>query len=136
MTQMEYAKKGVFTKEMEIVSKDEHIEKDKLIKLISNGKVVIPCNVNHKNIYPRAIGKYMKTKINVNLGVSEDCCNYEEELEKANKAIEYGTDAIMDLSTFGDTKNFRKNLIANCTTMIGTVPMYDAVAKLEKILKI
>lgn len=135
MTQMEYAKKGIFTKEMEIVSKDEHIEKDKLIKLISNGKVVIPCNVNHKNIYPRAIGKYMKTKINVNLGVSEDCCNYEEELEKANKAIEYGTDAIMDLSTFGDTKNFRKNLIANCTTMIGTVPMYDAVAKLGKNIK-
>ncbi|MDP0488882.1 MAG: phosphomethylpyrimidine synthase ThiC, partial [Fusobacterium sp. JB020] len=135
MTQMEAAKNGIFTKEMQIVSKDENMKKETLIKLIAEGKIVIPCNINHKNIYPRAVGKNTKTKVNVNLGVSEDCCNYEKELEKAQKAIEFGADAIMDLSTFGDTKKFRKTLINNCKTMIGTVPMYDAVAKLGKNIK-
>lgn len=134
-TQMEAAKKGIFTKEMEIVSKDEKISKEELMKKMAEGKIVIPKNVKHENIYPRAVGEGMKTKINVNLGVSEDCCDYSNEMEKVLKAIEYGTDAIMDLSTFGNTKAFRKELVAKTNVMLGTVPMYDAVAKLGKNIK-
>lgn len=134
-TQMEAAKKGIFTKEMEIVSRDEQISQEELIKKMAEGKIVIPKNVTHENIYPRAVGVGMKTKINVNLGVSEDCCDYSNEMEKVLKAIEYGTDAIMDLSTFGNTKAFRKELVAKANVMLGTVPMYDAVAKLGKNIK-
>lgn len=134
-TQMEAAKKGIFTKEMEIVSRDEQISQEELIKKMAEGKIVIPKNVKHENIYPRAVGVGMKTKINVNLGVSEDCCDYSNEMEKVLKAIEYGTDAIMDLSTFGNTKAFRKELVAKANVMLGTVPMYDAVAKLGKNIK-
>lgn len=134
-TQMEAAKKGIFTKEMEIVSKDEKISKEELLEKMSQGRIVIPKNIGHKNIYPRAVGEGMKTKVNVNLGVSEDCCDYSNEMIKVLKAIEYGTDAIMDLSTFGNTKVFRKELVEKTDVMLGTVPMYDAIAKLGKNIK-
>ncbi|WP_297489312.1 phosphomethylpyrimidine synthase ThiC [uncultured Cetobacterium sp.] len=134
-TQMEAAKKGIFTKEMEIVSKDEKISKEELLEKMSQGRIVIPKNIGHKNIYPRAVGEGMKTKVNVNLGVSEDCCDYSNEMIKVLKAIEYGTDAIMDLSTFGNTKAFRKELVEKTDVMLGTVPMYDAIAKLGKNIK-
>ncbi|WP_288876542.1 phosphomethylpyrimidine synthase ThiC [uncultured Fusobacterium sp.] len=134
-TQMDAAKKGIFTKEMEIVAKDENIGREELLEKIASGKIVIPCNKNHKKIYPRAIGEGTKTKVNVNLGVSEDSCDYMGEMVKVEKAIEYGADAIMDLSTFGDTKKFRKELVEKSTVMLGTVPMYDTVAKLGKNIK-
>ena len=130
--QMEAAKKGIFTTEMEIVSRDEKISKEDLINKIAQGRIVIPKNINHKNIYPRAVGEGMTTKVNVNLGVSEECCDYSKELEKVAKAVHYGADAIMDLSTFGDTKAFRKELVEKTDVMLGTVPMYDAVAKYGK----
>ena len=128
-------KKGIFTKEMEIVAKDEQMSKEELMEKLAKGSIVIPANKNHKNIYPRAVGEGTRTKVNVNLGVSEDCCDYCGEMVKVQKAIEYGTDAIMDLSTFGDTKKFRKELVEKSSVMLGTVPMYDAVAKLGKNIK-
>ena len=134
-TQMEAARKGIFTKEMKIVSKDENISEEELIKKIATGTIVIPKNINHPTIYPKGIGQGTKTKINVNLGVSEDCCDYSGEMEKVKKAIEYGADAIMDLSTFGNTRKFRRELVSNFNIMLGTVPMYDAVAKLGKNIK-
>ena len=134
-TQMEAAKKGIFTKEMEIVARDENMSKEELMEKIAQGRIVIPANINHKNLYPRAVGEGTKTKVNVNLGVSEDCCDYCGEMVKVAKAIEYGADAIMDLSTFGDTKKFRRELVEKSTVMLGTVPMYDAVAKLGKNIK-
>ena len=134
-TQMDAAKKGIFTKQMEIVAKDEKMTKEEIIAKVANGSIVIPGNKNHTNIYPRAIGEGTKTKVNVNLGVSEDSCDYMGEMVKVEKAIEYGADAIMDLSTFGDTKKFRRELVKKSPVMLGTVPMYDAVAKLGKNIK-
>ena len=99
-TQMEAAKKGIFTKEMEIVARDEQMSKEELMEKIAKGSIVIPANKNHKNIYPRAVGEGTRTKVNVNLGVSEDCCDYCGEMVKVQKAIEYGAAAIIDLSTF------------------------------------
>jgi phosphomethylpyrimidine synthase len=131
-TQMNAARKGILTKEMEDVLKDEVITKEELMEKIACGKIVIPANKNHKNLRGIAIGEGLKTKVNVNLGVSEDACNPEGELEKAKMAIEMKADAIMDLSTFGDTAKHRRKLVEEIPVMLGTVPMYDAVAKYGK----
>lgn len=134
MTQMEAARKGILTKEMKIVAEKEKISCDKLMKLIAEGKVIIPCSKNHSCIEPNGIGEGLKTKINVNLGTSRDMVNIETELEKVKCAVDMGADAIMDLSSFGDTRKFRKMLTSGCPAMIGTVPIYDAVVYYHKAL--
>lgn len=133
-TQMEAAKKGIITKEMEIVAKKEYMEPEKLRSLVACGQVAIPANINHKALSPEGIGTGLKTKINVNLGISGDCKNYDVEMQKVNMAIEFGAEAIMDLSNYGKTNTFRRELIAMSPAMIGTVPMYDAIGYLEKDL--
>ena len=133
-TQMEAAKKGIITKEMKIVAKKENMSEEKLMNLVAAGKVVIPANVNHKSLNPEGIGDGLKTKINVNLGISGDSVDYCREMEKVKLAIEYGAEAIMDLSNYGKTQEFREKLIEFSPAMIGTVPMYDAVGYLEKDL--
>ncbi|MCL1930474.1 MAG: phosphomethylpyrimidine synthase ThiC, partial [Treponema sp.] len=126
-TQMQAARKGVLTKEMESVLQNESIEKDRLVELVAGGKIAICANKNHKSLVPAAVGEGMKTKVNVNLGISKDCADIETELEKVRLALELKADAIMDLSCFGKTREFRKKLIEMSPAMIGTVPMYDAV---------
>lgn len=133
-TQMEAAKKGIATKEMKIVAKKESIEIDKLMGLVAEGKIAIPANVNHTSLDPEGIGQGLKTKINVNLGVSGDCADYKNEFEKVKLSIELGAESIMDLSNFGKTNTFREKLIEYSPAMIGTVPMYDAIGYLEKEL--
>ncbi|MCE5220856.1 MAG: phosphomethylpyrimidine synthase ThiC [Clostridium sp.] len=133
-TQMEAAKKGIVTKEMQVVAKKENISEEKLMKLVAEGKVAIPANINHKSLSPEGIGDGLKTKINVNLGVSGDCIDYSNEMEKVKMAIEFGAEAIMDLSNYGKTQEFREKLIEYSPAMIGTVPMYDAIGYLEKDL--
>ena len=133
-TQMEAAKKGIITKEMEVVAKKEYMEIEKLRSLVACGQVAIPANINHTAISAEGIGTGLKTKINVNLGISGDCKNYDVEMQKVNMAISFGAEAIMDLSNYGKTNTFRKELIAMSPAMIGTVPMYDAIGYLEKDL--
>lgn len=134
-TQMEAAKKGIVTKEMAQVAKDEGVLEQELLALVASGQVIIPKNIYHKFLHPFGIGKRLRTKINVNLGISSDCVDYHVEMEKAKLAIEYGAEAIMDLSNYGKTREFRKQLIKYSSAMIGTVPIYDAVGYLEKDLK-
>ena len=126
-TQMNAARNGIFTKEMETVLQNECIAKDELITRIAEGKIAICANKNHKNLIPAAVGEGMKTKVNVNLGISKDCADIDAELEKVKLALDLKTDAIMDLSCFGKTRWFRQKLIEMSQAMIGTVPMYDAV---------
>ena len=133
-TQMEAAKKGIVTPEMEIVAKKEYMEPDKLRELVAKGEAAIPCNINHKSISPEGIGTGLRTKINVNLGISGDCKDYSAEMAKVDMALKYGAEAIMDLSNYGKTNTFRKALIEKSPAMIGTVPMYDAIGYLEKDL--
>ena len=133
-TQMEAAKQGIITKEMEIVAKKEYMEPEKLRELVASGQVVIPCNVRHTSISPEGIGGGLRTKINVNLGISGDCRDYTQEFEKVKIALKYGAEAIMDLSNYGKTNTFRQQLIDMSPAMIGTVPMYDAIGYLEKDL--
>lgn len=133
-TQMEAAKKGIITPEMKIVAKKEFISEQELCELVAKGEVCIPCNIRHTSISPEGIGTKMRTKINVNLGISGDCNNYDNEMKKVEMSIKYGAEAIMDLSNYGKTNTFRTQLIEKSPAMIGTVPMYDAIGYLEKDL--
>ena len=133
-TQMEAAKKGIITPEMKIVAEKERMEEQKLMELVASGQVAIPANVRHTSLSPEGIGTGMKTKINVNLGISGDCKDYDMEFEKVKMAIDFGCEAIMDLSNYGKTNTFRTKLVEMSPAMIGTVPMYDAIGYLEKDL--
>lgn len=133
-TQMEAAKKGIVTKEMETVAQKEQMDTKELMELVAKGTVAIPANINHKSLSAEGIGDGLKTKINVNLGISGDCKDYTLEFEKVKMAIDFGAEAIMDLSNYGKTNTFRKQLIEYSPAMIGTVPMYDAIGYLEKDL--
>ena len=134
-TQMEAARRGVITPEMRTAAEWEGIEPDALRELAAQGKVAIPANKNHRSLKPWAIGSMLKTKINVNLGISKDCSDPDQEMEKVRKAVEMGAESIMDLSNWGDTRAFRRRLIEECPAVIGTVPMYDAVAYYHKPLR-
>ena len=134
-TQMDAARKGIVTKEMEIVAKKENIDVESLRQLIAKGQVIIPANKNHKCLDPNGIGNKLRTKINVNLGTSRDCVDLDMELDKVNNAVKMGAEAIMDLSSFGDTQKFRRKLTSECPATIGTVPIYDAVVYYHKALK-
>nr|WP_308626122.1 phosphomethylpyrimidine synthase ThiC [uncultured Eisenbergiella sp.] len=133
-TQMEAARKGIFTEEMRTVAGKEKLSKEHLIRLMAEGKIIIPCNKLHKSLKPNGLGSMLKTKINVNLGTSRDMTDLEMEYEKVRSAVNMGAEAIMDLSSFGDTRIFRRYLTQNCPAMIGTVPIYDAVVYYHKPL--
>lgn len=134
-TQMDAARKGILTKEMEIAAGKEQMEPGELMELMAQGKAIIPCNRLHTSIDPSAIGSMLKTKINVNLGTSRDWKDVDMELEKVRDAVKMGAESIMDLSSFGDTRTFRQSLTRECPAMIGTVPIYDAVVYYHKPLK-
>lgn len=133
-TQMEAAKKGIVTPQMEIVSQKENMEVEKLMELVASGQIAIPANVHHTSLSPEGIGSGLRTKINVNLGISGDSKDYDRELKKVQMAIDFGAEAIMDLSNYGKTHDFREKLIEMSPAMIGSVPMYDAIGYLEKDL--
>jgi phosphomethylpyrimidine synthase len=107
-TQMNAAQKGIVTPQMKQVLAQEQISESELLQRVADGRIVIPANKKHANLSARGVGAGLTTKINVNLGVSEDCCNIDMELEKVRKAIALKADAIMDLSTFGGTRDFRR----------------------------
>ncbi len=134
-TQMDAAKKGIVTEEMIIVAEKENIDVEKLKKGIAEGRIVIPANKNHKSLSPEGIGEGLRTKINVNLGISRDCPNVDKELEKVKVAIDMNTESIMDLSSFGKTEEFRGRLVEMSPAIVGTVPVYDAVGFYDKELK-
>lgn len=133
-TQMEAAKNGIITDAMKIVAKKENRSQEYIRDLVASGTVAIPANINHHSLSPEGIGDTLKTKINVNLGISGDSVDYEREMNKVKLAISFGAEAIMDLSNYGKTNTFRKELIDYSPAMIGTVPMYDAIGYLEKDL--
>ena len=133
-TQMEAAKKGIITPEMRTVAEKEYKTPEEIMRSVAVGEVCIPCNINHKSISAEGIGAGLRTKINVNLGISGDCKNYDVEMQKVDMALKFGAEAIMDLSNYGKTNTFRQELVKKSSAMIGTVPMYDAIGYLEKDL--
>ena len=133
-TQMEAAKAGIVTPEMKTVAEDEGIDVEVLRARVAAGTVAIPANRNHRSLHASGVGEGLRTKINVNLGISGDMRDYDCEMKKVDMALKFGAEAIMDLSNYGKTHDFRRALVEKSPAMIGTVPMYDAVGYLEKDL--
>ncbi len=133
-TQMDAARQGIITPEMKAVAAKEYRSEEEIRALVAQGQVVICANKRHTCIDPNGIGSMLRTKINVNLGISGDCKNYDVEMQKVDMALKFGAEAIMDLSNYGKTNTFRQELIKKSPAMIGTVPMYDAIGYLEKDL--
>lgn len=129
---MDAARKGILTSQMMQVLENEAISQEALMEKLALGHIAIPCNQNHRNIKAAGVGQGLKTKINVNLGVSKDVCSFDAEMNKARIALAYKADAVMDLSVSGDTEAFRKRLVKEIPMMIGTVPVYDTLTRTGK----
>lgn len=134
MTQIDAARAGICTPEMKAVAAKEYKTPEEIRDAIARGSIAIPANINHTTLDPEGVGEGLRTKVNVNLGISGDLMDEEMELEKARIALELGAEGIMDLSNHGKTREFRRKLLAMSSAMIGTVPMYDAIGYLEKPL--
>lgn len=134
ITQIDAARQGIITDAMKRVAEKERKTPEEIRARVAAGTIAIPANINHKNLDPEGVGTGLRTKVNVNLGISGDLIDPEVELEKVRVALELGAEGIMDLSNHGKTQEFRKQLLEIAPVMIGTVPMYDAIGYLEKAL--
>lgn len=134
MTQMDAARAGIVTPQMEAVAEKEGRSVEFVRQGVAAGRIAIPANVHHTSLSPEGVGEGLRTKVNVNLGISGDLMDEAEEWRKVEVALELGAEAIMDLSNHGKTQEFRRALVERSSAMIGTVPMYDAIGYLEKAL--
>jgi len=130
MTQLTQARQGIITPEMEEVSQGEKVLPETLRERVAEGTVVIPKNIRHGSCRPKGIGLGLRTKVNTNIGTSQEHCNVTEEIEKLKSSLEAGTDTVMDLSTGGNLDTIRKILIERCPVPFGTVPIYQCVVEL------
>ena len=131
MTQIDAARRGEITPQIAQVAKDEFRDPEFVREGVAAGRIAIPANINHPNLRACGVGEGLRTKVNVNLGISGDIQDAPQEWEKVAIAQKYGADAIMDLSNSGKTRVFRRQLIEKIPLMVGTVPMYDAIGYLE-----
>ena len=126
MTQLELARKGIILPQMRAVSEQEGVEAEFIRQGVVNGTIVIPVNDAHKGLVPCGIGQGLRTKVNANIGTSSDFGDVDTELAKLQAAVECGADTVMDLSTGGDISAIRREIIAQTTVPVGTVPVYQA----------
>ena len=134
VTQIDYARAGIVTPQMQVVARKEGRTPENIRQGVASGVIAIPANIHHTSLDPEGVGDGLRTKVNVNLGISGDLADEEEEWRKVDVALELGAEAIMDLSNHGKTQAFRTKLVEKSPAMIGTVPMYDAIGYLEKAL--
>ncbi|MED4813025.1 phosphomethylpyrimidine synthase ThiC [Bacillus atrophaeus] len=133
VTQMHYAKKGIITPEMEFIAIREHLSPEFVRDEVASGRAIIPSNVNHPESEPMIIGRNFHVKINANIGNSAVTSSIEEEVEKMTWAIRWGADTMMDLSTGKDIHTTREWIIRNCPVPVGTVPIYQALEKVNGV---
>jgi phosphomethylpyrimidine synthase len=133
VTQMHYARQGIITEEMEFVAKREKLPPDLVRSEVARGRMIIPANIRHAELEPMCIGVASKCKINANIGNSATTSNLEEELEKLSTSVKYGADTVMDLSTGGNIHEIREANLRHSTVPVGTVPIYEAVARVKHI---
>ena len=126
MTQLELAKQGALSPQMKHVAQQESVSEETIQQYVAEGTIVIPANVNHTSLVPRGIGKGLTVKVNANIGTSSDYGSIDSELEKLRLTIQFGADAVMDLSTGGDISSIRQTIVAASTLPVGTVPIYQA----------
>lgn len=134
ITQIDFARAGIVTPQMAEVARKEGRDPEFIRAGVAAGRIAIPANIHHTSLSPEGVGEGLRTKVNVNLGISGDLADEAEEWRKVEVALELGAEAIMDLSNSGKTQSFRTRLIEKSPAMIGTVPMYDAIGYLEKAL--
>ena len=134
VTQIDFARAGIVTPQMAEVARKERRDPEFIRQGVAAGRIAIPANIHHAALSPEGVGEGLRTKVNVNLGISGDLADEAEEWRKVEVALELGAEAIMDLSNSGKTQSFRTRLIGKSPAMIGTVPMYDAIGYLEKAL--
>src|SRR6201984_26704 len=132
VSQMHFARQDVITEEMEYVAKREKLEPELIRSEVARGRMIIPANVNHRDLEPMAIGIASKCKINANIGNSATSSNIDEELKKLHHAVHYGADTVMDLSTGGNISEIRKAIIDASPVPVGTVPVYEAISRVRR----
>ncbi len=135
-TQMHYARKGRVTEEMAYVAEREKVEAELVRSEVARGRLVIPANVEHKNLHPMGIGIALGCKVNANIGNSAVTSDVEKELRKLQICLKHGADTLMDLSTGGDIDGIRKTLIAASPIPVGTVPIYQALQLTKNVKKL
>ncbi len=131
-SQMHFARQGVITEEMEYVALREKLLPETVRSEVARGRAIIPSNIHHRNLEPMGIGVAFGCKINANIGNSSTNSNISQELEKLHRAVHYGSDTVMDLSTGGDIPTIRKAIIEASPVPIGTVPIYEALARVRR----
>ena len=131
-TQLDYAKAGKITKEMEEVALEEHFSPEEIRCFVADGEVVIPKNILRKNIDAVGIGEKLKTKVNANIGTSQGRKTLDAEIAKLHTAIKVGADAVMDLSTGGNLTEIRNKILSLSSKPVGTVPIYEMMVSSDE----
>jgi len=126
MTQLEIARKGKISPQMEAVAQAEGLEAEFVRQGVARGTLVIPANVRHSGLVPCGIGEGLSTKVNANIGTSSDFGGIDTEVKKLRVAVDSGADTVMDLSTGDDISAVRRAIVASSSVPIGTVPVYQA----------
>src|SRR6266481_2900589 len=132
-SQMHYARKGQITEEMVYVAEREKLSAELVRDEVASGRMIIPANINHPELEPMAIGVASLCKINANIGNSAVTSNIDEELKKLHTSVHYGADTVMDLSTGGDIHVIREAILRHAPVPIGTVPIYEAIARVRRV---
>jgi phosphomethylpyrimidine synthase len=132
-SQMHYARQGKITEEMVYVAERERLTPELVRDEVAAGRMIIPANVNHPELEPMAIGVASKCKINANIGNSAVASNIDEELRKLHTSVHYGADTVMDLSTGGEIHEIREAILRHSPVPIGTVPIYEAIARVKQL---
>ena len=132
VTQMHYARAGVVTEEMRHVAEREHVAPEFVCAEVARGRAIIPANIHHTRLEPMIIGTNFTCKINSNIGNSATTSDVETELQKLCLSVRYGADTVMDLSTGGNIPGIREAIIAASPVPIGTVPIYEALTRVER----
>jgi phosphomethylpyrimidine synthase len=135
MTQLEYARRGLITEQMQRAAMAEGVSPEFIRDGLAAGNIVICHNIKHLNGTPLPVGSGLRTKINANIGSSSDDTDMQKELEKARVAVKYGADAIMDLSTGGPVDEIRRAIVAETNACIGSVPLYQAALDAVRVKK-
>ncbi len=133
VTQMHYARQGIITEEMEYVAKRENLTAETVRDEVARGRMIIPANIRHVELEPMAIGVAAKCKINSNIGNSSSASNIDQELEKLHTSVHYGADTVMDLSTGGNIHDIREAILRASPVPIGTVPIYEGLARVARV---
>src|SRR3984893_13703544 len=135
MTQLEAARQGTITPEMQLVAQREDLDPELIRAEVARGRMVIPANKIHltKHLEPMAIGVASTCKINANIGNSAVTSKIDDELEKLHTAVHLGADTVMDLSTGGDIDAIRQAILDASPVPIGTVPIYQVIQNLKDV---